>query len=194
MRRLTCLMLALIACGKSDKPAPATTASSSSASAGFAAEDRPANLKLLVETIIKAHAAGDLARAAALTRALLPDEAAARKALRDDVDRELVTKVIERTPPGVPDEKLAGLLIAGQGRTEVRVFGATTEELRAYQPGSVAAMEFPSAMRGLAERALRPGVTFYEVACVEPGGDRGTKYHLFYWDGAGWRMLGAAWR
>jgi len=32
------------------------------------------------------------------------------------------------------------------------------------------------------------------VEISEPGKDKGTKYHLFFWDGASWRMLGPAWR
>jgi hypothetical protein len=41
---------------------------------------------------------------------------------------------------------------------------------------------------------LRPGVTFYEVEFLEPGKDAGMKYHLFYWDGKQWSMLGPVWR
>jgi hypothetical protein len=41
---------------------------------------------------------------------------------------------------------------------------------------------------------LRPGVTFYEVEFLQPGQPRGIKYHLFYWDGRRWAMLGPVWR
>jgi hypothetical protein len=35
---------------------------------------------------------------------------------------------------------------------------------------------------------------FYEVEFVKPGEDMGMKYHLFFWDGARWKMLGPVWR
>jgi hypothetical protein len=41
---------------------------------------------------------------------------------------------------------------------------------------------------------LRPGLTFYQVEFLEPGKDDGMKYHLFYWDGEQWTMLGPIWR
>ena len=37
-------------------------------------------------------------------------------------------------------------------------------------------------------------MTFYEVEFLEPGKDAGMKYHLFYWDGKQWSMLGPVWR
>jgi hypothetical protein len=37
-------------------------------------------------------------------------------------------------------------------------------------------------------------MTFYEVGFLEPGKDYGVKYHLFYWDGRQWTMLGPLWR
>ena len=52
----------------------------------------------------------------------------------------------------------------------------------------------PAARKKLAEKLLKPGTTFYEVEVTEPGKDSGTKYHMFFWDGAQWRMMGPAWR
>ncbi len=43
-------------------------------------------------------------------------------------------------------------------------------------------------------QVLRPGVKFYEVEFVAPGSDSGMKFHMFYWDGSAWKMLGPAWR
>jgi hypothetical protein len=37
-------------------------------------------------------------------------------------------------------------------------------------------------------------MTFYEVEFVPPGKDLGMKFHLFYWDGSQWTMLGPVWR
>lgn len=41
---------------------------------------------------------------------------------------------------------------------------------------------------------LKPGLTFYEVEVTEPGKQMGTKFHMFFWDGSAWKMLGPAWR
>ena len=54
--------------------------------------------------------------------------------------------------------------------------------------------EFPGGAKRVAELALRPGMTFYEVEYLEPGKNTGMKYHLLYWDGKQWSMLGPAWR
>jgi hypothetical protein len=37
-------------------------------------------------------------------------------------------------------------------------------------------------------------MTFYEVELLEPGKEYGMKYHLFFWDGKQWTMLGPVWR
>lgn len=180
---------ALAACGKSESSDPA-------AAAGFVQKDDPANLTALFGRILAASESGDAKTAAALTRSLMPDEAALEKALRDDAPAGLVSAINENVKK-IPadDAQVAGLIRRGEpGRTEIVAHAATTEELIAYAEGSKAYAEFPGGARKLAEVALRPGVTFYEVEIVEPGEDAGMKYHLFFWDGARWRMLGPAWR
>jgi hypothetical protein len=178
--------LGLVACDKGGAAAPG----------GFSHKDDPKNLTELVGAILAASEKGDTATAAAMTRALIPDEAALKKALRDDAPASLVSQLndsVKQIP--ADDAKVAGLIRRGEpGRTEIVAHAATTEELQAYAEGSVAFSEFPNGSRRLADSALRPGVTFYEVEIVEPGKDSGMKYHLFYWDGARWRMLGPAWR
>jgi hypothetical protein len=76
----------------------------------------------------------------------------------------------------------------------VKVHGATTEEIVTYAQGSVVYSEFPGGTRRIAERILRPGMTFYEIEFLEPGKEYGMKYHLLYWDGRQWTMLGPLWR
>lgn len=166
------------------------------AGAPFKQENRPANLKALGLEIQKALLAKDVKRAAALTRALLPDEARLRKALREDVPAEVVAQILafHKGLPVGSEESLARLLAAKPGQSEAQVHGATTEEIRAYAQGSVASEEFPQATQKLAEKVLRPGLTFYELEFVRPGEDAGMKYHLFYWDGSRWAMLGPIWR
>src|SRR5687767_10246962 len=84
--------------------------------------------------------------------------------------------------------------LAQPEQKQVRVYGATTEELIKYREGTVAFKEFPAAAKRVAREMLRPGMTFYEVEYRAPGKDAGMKYHLVYWDGRQWSMLGPAWR
>jgi hypothetical protein len=167
--------------------------------ASFAQENSPENLQQLFRAIRAARDAGDTATAAALTRGVLPNAARLKKALRDDVPTETVEKILAfyARVASPEDEKLAALLATRPERTEVAVHGATTEEIAASAQGSAVLDEFPGGAVRLAEEdggILRAGVTFYEVELLEPGRDRGMKYHLFYWDGERWTMLGPAWR
>ena len=159
----------------------------------FPQKDDPDNLRALLDTIVKASESGDLKTAGALVRGLLPDAAALKKAFRDDVPAEVLATIranIERVP--ADDAALAGGIRRGDPtQTQINVHGATTEEI---QGGSTrAAGEFPG---GAKEKAvlLRPGFRFYEAELVAPGEDLGMKYHLFFWDGSQWRMLGPIWR
>jgi hypothetical protein len=163
---------------------------------GGGESDTPDSLKAVVDGVVKASEAGDVKKAAAMTRGLLPDAAAIKKALRDDAPPDFV-KQLDDMIASVPkdDAKVATLFRRGEpSRTQINVWGATTEEIKTYAEGGVAYKEFPGGARRLAEQALRPGVKFYEVELVEPGKEDGMKYHLFFWDGSRWRMLGPAWR
>jgi hypothetical protein len=84
--------------------------------------------------------------------------------------------------------------LARPEQTLVRVRGATTEQIAEYRIGSVAFEEFPGGAQQIAQQWLRPGTTFYQVTFLKPGDERGTTYHLFFWDGRRWAMLGPAWR
>ena len=70
----------------------------------------------------------------------------------------------------------------------------TVEDLAAYKEGTPAFNEFPGGAKDVADKALQPGTTYYEVEVAEPGKDIGTKVHMFFWDGQQWRMLGPIWR
>jgi hypothetical protein len=166
------------------------------AASGFKQENRPENLKALCQELHKAITANNVKRAASLTRGLLPDESRVRKALHDKVPSATVDQIMalhKKFTTG-DDASLARLLAAKPENTEVQVHGATTEELRAYAKDSVAYKEFPGGAQRLAAQVLRPGMTFYEVEFVPPGKDLGMKFHLFYWDGSQWTMLGPVWR
>jgi hypothetical protein len=179
-------VLATLACGGAER-------GGTRAASLFPQKDDPGNLKGLFEEIAKAAASGETEKAAALTRGVIPDRDALKKALRDDAPAAVVDGTLDGMSK-VPGGDAVVRLLAPPGRTVVTVHGATTEEIAAYADGSVAFNEFPGGARKLAATALRPGVKFYEVECVEPGKDMGTKFHMFFWDGSRWRMLGPAWR
>jgi hypothetical protein len=156
-------------------------------------KDDPENLAGLLETIAKTAEAGDAKKAGALTRALIPDEAGYRKALAEDVPPEVLARLLGSLKMVPADDAELGKLIrrGDPSQTRVNVHGATREEIEAG--ATPAAGEFPG---GVAEnvRLLRPGLRFYEAEFVAPGEDFGMKYHLFFWDGKRWRMLGPIWR
>jgi hypothetical protein len=153
-----------------------------------------ADLKQLFEQIHKSVTSGDEAKADKLLQALLPDEARLRRAFSDSANPETVQKIVafHRELAKGPHE---ASLLAKPGQSVVRVDAATTEDLTKYARGSVAYAKFPGGARDLAQQGiLRPGLTFYEVEFLEPGKDAGMQYHLFYWDGSAWTMLGPVWR
>lgn len=165
----------------------------SGVAAPFKAENKPENLKAFCENLQQTiHVKKDGKVAAEQFRSLQPDEARAKKALKDDAG-ELAAKI------GAAHEKMTMgeaevLKLTKPEQTVVQVHAATTEAIAKYEQGTPAADEFPGGAKALAEQFLRPGMTFYEVEFLEPGKDAGMKFHLFYWDGNGWAMLGPMWR
>src|SRR5262245_6950691 len=147
------------------------------------------NLKTLFETIHHLiFVKKDTKSAEALFVSLIPNEERARKALRDDLPPETLQKILDMYKRfGFPAEVNVNQL-AKPEQTTVMVHRATTEEIARGFP------EFPGGATKLAKEILRPGMTFYEVEFLEPGKDLGMKYHLFYWDGKQWTMLGPVWR
>jgi hypothetical protein len=163
-------------------------------SGSFKQEDNPQNLKALFEQIHQTvHVKNDAKQATALFQSMIPDEGRLKKALKDGVAADAVGQIgaFHKSMPITED---AVRKLARSNQSEVQVHGAKTEEIVAYQPGSVAHKEFPGGTRRVASELLRPGLTFYEVEYLEPGKDAGMKYHLIYWDGKRWSMLGPVWR
>ena len=161
----------------------------------FRHENTPGNLQALLQTVFqKIYVEKSVREGAALFRSLVPDERRARKALKDGIAPATLQKVLDlhKTLANAGDEDVSKL--ARSEQTVVRVHGATTEDIRKYQEGSVAFRNFPGGAKQAAEHILRPGVTFYEVEFLEPGKTLGIKFHLFYWDGQQWSMLGPVWR
>jgi hypothetical protein len=183
------LLIACAAC-----PGPPDTAADKSGP--FKEENTPANLKALGERLSEAVRSGNSLRVMLMTSRLVPDETRLKKALRDDVPPAALEKVLALHKKLAPQTDMARATFWAitPAQTEVQVHGATTEELAEYAKGSVAAAKFPGGARVAAQKLLRPGTTFYEVEFLEPGKDAGMKYHLFYWDGERWTMLGPVWQ
>jgi hypothetical protein len=166
----------------------------SGAEGQFRHENRPENLKALLETIHHLiYVKKDAKSAATLLVSLFPNEERVRKALRDDLAPEALQKILDIHK----QFRLLGTNINELAATDqkmVRVYGATTEEIALNARDSVVFAEFPGGAIRMAEQILRPGMTFYEVEFLEPGKEYGVKYHLFFWDGKQWTMLGPVWR
>ena len=160
-----------------------------------AQKDGSDGLKALFEASHAACTKKDYATGKALVMSVIPSKDQLKKVMKDDVPGDQLDKLAEQfkeLPPS--DEKAACVFSPGDGRTEIKVYQSSVEDLAAYKEGSQAFEEFPGGARKLAEKVLKPGNTFYEVEVTEPGKDSGTKYHMFFWDGAQWRMMGPAWR
>lgn len=179
-------MVALVACGK-DKGGGA------GGGGGIAQKDGADGLKAVFEA---SHAAckGDTAKGKAIVTGLLPSKDQLKKIFKDDVADAKLDEITAQYKEIPPDEKKVACIFAPEGRTEIKVHASSVEDLVAYKEGTPAFEEFPGGAKRLAETVLKPGQTFYEVEVTEPGKDSGTKFHMFFWDGANWRMLGPAWR
>jgi hypothetical protein len=162
----------------------------------FKHENSEANLKQLFEQIHKAHAAGDDKAALALSIPLIPDAAALKKGMKEGSSPEQIAQAVDLYAKLIPadEAKRARLFKADPANTEVRVYAATTEEIFKYEKGSVAFAQFPGGAQKLADGILRPGTTYYEVVLAKPGTESGMKFHLFFWTGERWSMLGPLWR
>lgn len=162
--------------------------------ASFKHENSPKNLKALFEEIHQqVHVKKDVKQATALFQAMMPDAGRVKKALKDNVDRDTEKRVLEMHQKMQITEDVVRK-VAQPEQKEVQVHGATTEDIVRYSQGSVAFKEFPGGAKRVAGELLRPGMTFYEVEYLAPGKDAGMKYHLVYWDGKQWSMLGPVWR
>jgi hypothetical protein len=160
------------------------------ATVALARDPDPNELLDQLAAIRRAAESGDTPAAAAATRALFVDRKSLGRVLRDDAPPGLVDAVLAdvRTWSDRPDVEVATLLTPA-GRTECRALSATTEQILAHQ-----AEDFPGGAVELAQVALEPGVTWFEVSCAAPGEALGTRFHLFFLDRGAWRMLGPAWR
>lgn len=164
--------------------------------AEFKQANTPENLKALCEKLQKAIAGKDAAAVNSLGNGLIPDGARVKKAMRDDVSASDVAAIQEMHDQfkKSADGNMSKLFAIKPDQTEVRVHGASTEELAANAKDSVAWKHFTGGAVKLAQKVLKPGAKFYVVEFIKPGETAGMKFHLFYWDGSHWAMLGPIWR
>jgi hypothetical protein len=165
------------------------------AGAAFIQENKAENLKAFFELIYQTiYIKKDLKQAAALFQSLTPDPYRLKKALNDDVAPDISQKIIAMSSNfGFPNEANIGQIVPAEGNV-VGVYGASTEEIAKHLKGSVAYDYFPGVTQQVAERLLRPNLMFYQVKLLAPGETVGITYHLCYWDGQQWSMLGPIWR
>jgi hypothetical protein len=151
-------------------------------------------LKAFILGIRDACAAKDFAKGKAMVLGAIPTRADIESVLVETAPLEAIEKLetfYKQMPPD--DERAACLFSLDPSRTIVSVYASTVEQLIAYEDGTAAYKEFPDGAKDVAE-SLRPGRTFYEVEVTAPGLEEGTKFHMFFWDGKRWRMLGPLWR
>jgi hypothetical protein len=160
----------------------------------IAAKDGADGLKALFTASHAACTGKDFGKGKQIVMSVIPSKDHLKKVLKDDVSDADLGKLADQYKELPPDDAKAACVFAPEGRTEIKVHASTVEDLAAYKEGTPAFEEFPGGARKLAEKVLKPGTTFYEVEVTEPGKDTGTKYHMFFWDGAQWRMMGPAWR
>ncbi len=162
--------------------------------APFSQENRPENLKALWELILQSHyVKNDSKTAAALLRGLVPDQRRILRALKDGIPPEVAQKIAAKFQEfGLPSEASLDIFLPVAGGS-VTVYGATTEELAAFQEGSTAFKHFPRGAQKAAQQILRPGMNFYQVVVSSPKQNSRVTYHMLYWDGQQWTMLARPW-
>ncbi|MEW6211893.1 MAG: hypothetical protein AB1631_26290 [Acidobacteriota bacterium] len=190
------LLLILLVCSATRAIEKESVMISAQSPVVFRHENKAENLKALFEQLHRAISTGDVKKAAQLTRQLLPDERRIRKALKDDISADTVNRIVAFYQSRIPtaEDQLAKVFYAKPENTQVNVYAATSEEIARYEGGSTAFNHFPGGSKRIAAEMLHPRMTFYEVELVKPGETAGMTYHLFFWDGAQWTMLGPVWR
>lgn len=76
------------------------------------------------------------------------------------------------------------------GQTEVKVFSATSEEMKSWSGN---AAEFPGGWKDVAAK-LKPGLKIYRFKFVEPGKDLGMAFDGLIYVNGNWRICPKPWR
>ncbi len=76
------------------------------------------------------------------------------------------------------------------GQTEVKVFSATSDEIKS---GAPAAAEFPGGWKDIADK-LKPGLRLYRFKFVKPGEDLGMAFDGLVYVNGNWRIVPKPWK
>jgi hypothetical protein len=160
---------------------------------------QPGSLDELARQFLAAHAASDKKRLAELGSSMVPTTAELRSCLKPGPDSDAFLERYKAKDLAPDSKEVAALgaslfLPVEAKRTEVHVCDATTEEIAAYVPGTVAFDVFPGEMRRFAQKVAAPGRTWHIVTIVEPGQKLGTKYSCFTKVNGRFIAVGKPWR
>lgn len=157
-------------------PAPAPTPPANPAPTA-AAE----TLEGVSKAFADARAAKDDAKLLELTKSLLPTSEDLKKVLKagEATDAFLEKYKADRIRGDANEAAREILKPKDPAQTVVKVHSATTEELAAYEKGSVAFNEFPGGLKRFAAQVAAPGRVWQTIEYLEPGKDAGMKYSVF---------------
>ena len=155
------------------------------------------NLEGMMTKLQKAIHSGDTSTAAEMSRGLLVNADELEDLLSADCPVEIKENIVKMHArfSSAPDSAIAKLLMAKPEQTNITAHPSTGAEIKEYKKGSLAFKEFPGGARSLAVRGVfNEDMTYYEVELIAPDKEYGMTYHLFVWDGSGWKILGPIWR
>jgi hypothetical protein len=121
---------------------------------------------------------------AALTKPLRPTKAD----LEAIFEADLADKADKMYGPAWDSGEL--VVAPKTGQTEVKVFSATSEEIKS---GTGGAAELPGGWKDVAGK-LKPGVRIYRFKFVEPGKDSGMAFDGLVYVNGNWRIVPKPWR
>ncbi|WP_091254121.1 hypothetical protein [Micromonospora matsumotoense] len=175
------LLIAVSGCSPSDgTPArPAPEPAGVSAQAAYPGDKQGARA-LMAE--LAAH--GDLALVASLRPTTADYQALFEPAFAERAQRFYEKSLWASMPPTAEP-------FAKPDQTEVRVWGATTEELRAWGKNTQA--NFPGGYEKIKDQ-LRPGLTIYSIDMVVPGEEHGMAYNGLTYVNGHWAFFPKPWR
>ena len=185
--------LALAGCGAATTTNTATSTNTASTNAATTTTPRSTSATTAAST----HPATEEGAKALLAEFLKPgaDHAALSKNLRPTqadyaavFEPDLAAKAEAVYGPAWDGGQL--VIAPKAGQTEVKVFSATSEELKSW---SGAAADFPGGYKDVAAQ-IKPGVKVYRFKFVEPGQDLGMAYDGLVNVNGNWRIFPKPWR
>lgn len=188
---LTIFALAAAGCGTATNTTTSTNTASTNAAATTAARGAGG------ATTASAHPATEEGAKALLAEFVKPgaDHAALSKQLRPtkaDYDAVFEPELAAKADAVYGPAWDGGALVIAPkaGQTEVKVFSATSDELKSWSGG---AAEFPGGYKDVAAQ-IKPGVKVYRFKFVEPGQDLGMAYDGLVNVNGNWRIFPKPWR